>query len=51
MIMVIIFFVIIVSLIYLTLLISIRKNFKKIKEYEEEVCDNLKWLKEHKLEP
>ena len=49
MIIVTIFFIIFVSLFYLFLGVSIRKNLKKIKQDEEEAYKNLKWLKDHKL--
>ena len=45
--MIIIFFIILVSLIYLVLAYIIKGIFKKIKIEEELICNNLKWLKEH----
>ena len=45
--MIIIFFIILVSLIYLVLACAIKGILKKIKIEEELIYNNLKWLKEH----
>jgi hypothetical protein len=45
--MIMIFFIILVSPIYLILVYLIKRILKKIKIEEELIYNNLKWLKEH----